>query len=261
MFLLLGFCSLPGGYGRFFLLDLLIDWCGWDYRELFIWSFVKWIYLFPLLYFFNRSSRFATEVVVRFSTKGFGYSWAYQEGILHYILVIGWLVSLSFMFTVDNTWAFVAFGIHFTFRMTLLTLFSLLLDNFQKSICYAEVFLLKLMKNWSSSWELTLVIVWLTLVSLQPSANQFGSVDSVNAANGQIPSSERSVTPLPQDFMDPSMCYVPNGYSPFYFGGSKLISELFALKLVHSLSLTCYFLISMVFVFVYGLICLYYLSI
>lgn len=56
---------------------------------------------------------------------------------------------------------------------------------------------------------------------MQPSANQFGSVDSANAANGQIPSSERSVTPLLPDFMDPSVCYVPNGYpsTAYYYGG------------------------------------------
>ncbi|KAL5563428.1 hypothetical protein UlMin_033175 [Ulmus minor] len=54
----------------------------------------------------------------------------------------------------------------------------------------------------------------------KPSATQFGSVDSGNAANGQIPPSDRSVTPLLQDFMDPSMCYVPNGYPPaYYYGG------------------------------------------
>ncbi|PON32259.1 YTH domain containing protein [Parasponia andersonii] len=54
----------------------------------------------------------------------------------------------------------------------------------------------------------------------KPSANQFGSVDSGNAANGQIPSSERSVTPFLQDCMDPSVCYFPNGYpSTAYFHG------------------------------------------
>ncbi|KDO54489.1 hypothetical protein CISIN_1g005158mg [Citrus sinensis] len=55
----------------------------------------------------------------------------------------------------------------------------------------------------------------------KPSANQYGSVDSVNAAaNGQIPS-ERSGTPFLNDFMDPNMCYVPNGYpsTAFYYGG------------------------------------------
>lgn len=54
----------------------------------------------------------------------------------------------------------------------------------------------------------------------KPSANQFGSVDSGNAANGQIPLSDRSETPLLQDFVDPSMCYLPNGYpsTAFYYG-------------------------------------------
>ena len=27
------------------------------------------------------------------------------------------------------------------------------------------------------------------------------------------------MTPLPQEFMDPSICYVPNGYSSYYYGG------------------------------------------
>lgn len=55
----------------------------------------------------------------------------------------------------------------------------------------------------------------------KPSTNQYGSVDSGNATNGQIPSFERSVTPLLPEFIDPSMCYVPNGYPPtaYYYGG------------------------------------------
>jgi len=55
----------------------------------------------------------------------------------------------------------------------------------------------------------------------KPSTNQYGSVDSGNALNGQIPSFERSVTPIIPDFMDPSMCYVPNAYHPstaYYYG-------------------------------------------
>ncbi|KAM1995080.1 hypothetical protein ACFX15_028175 [Malus domestica] len=54
----------------------------------------------------------------------------------------------------------------------------------------------------------------------KPSVNQYGSIDSGNAANGQIPS-ERSVTPLLPDFVDPSMCYLPNGYpsTAYYYGG------------------------------------------
>ncbi|KAI4344851.1 hypothetical protein L6164_012038 [Bauhinia variegata] len=52
-------------------------------------------------------------------------------------------------------------------------------------------------------------------------SNQYGSVDSGNAANGQIPSYERSVTPLIQDYIDPTMCYLPNGYpsTAYYYGG------------------------------------------
>lgn len=53
---------------------------------------------------------------------------------------------------------------------------------------------------------------------MQPSANQYGSIDSGNAAIGQIPN-ERSVTPFLQDFMDPSMCYLPSGYPSYYYGG------------------------------------------
>ncbi|WJX47373.1 hypothetical protein P8452_34070 [Trifolium repens] len=49
--------------------------------------------------------------------------------------------------------------------------------------------------------------------------NQYGSVDSGNAQNGQIPSYERSITPVLQDFMDPTMCYLPNGYPSYYYGG------------------------------------------
>lgn len=44
------------------------------------------------------------------------------------------------------------------------------------------------------------------------------SVDSANIANGvQL---DRSVTPLIPDFMDPTVCYLPNGYpSAYYYGG------------------------------------------
>ena len=51
--------------------------------------------------------------------------------------------------------------------------------------------------------------------------NQYGPVDSGNAANGQIPSYDRSVTPVLQDFMDPTLCYLPNGYpsTAYYYGG------------------------------------------
>ncbi|CAI8618779.1 unnamed protein product [Vicia faba] len=48
--------------------------------------------------------------------------------------------------------------------------------------------------------------------------NQYGSVDNGNA---QIPSYERSLTPVLPEFMDPAMCYLPNGYpsTTFYYGG------------------------------------------
>lgn len=42
-------------------------------------------------------------------------------------------------------------------------------------------------------------------------------------ANVQIPSFERSTPPLLQDFVDPNMCYVPNGYTPYYYGGKLII--------------------------------------
>ncbi|KAL6005209.1 hypothetical protein ACLOJK_005771 [Asimina triloba] len=53
----------------------------------------------------------------------------------------------------------------------------------------------------------------------KPSSIPYGSVDSGDVTNvPPIPSSERSTTPLLQDFMDPSMCY---GYGPatYYYGG------------------------------------------
>ncbi|XP_058086100.1 YTH domain-containing protein ECT2 isoform X2 [Magnolia sinica] len=55
----------------------------------------------------------------------------------------------------------------------------------------------------------------------KPSSIPYGSVDSGEVASVPIPSSERSTTPLLQDFMDPSMCYLPNGYGPttYYYGG------------------------------------------
>ncbi|OMO81095.1 hypothetical protein CCACVL1_12609 [Corchorus capsularis] len=48
----------------------------------------------------------------------------------------------------------------------------------------------------------------------KPSVYQYGSVDSGNTGNTQIPSFDRSVIP---DFMDPTMCYVPNGYPSAYY--------------------------------------------
>ena len=57
---------------------------------------------------------------------------------------------------------------------------------------------------------------------------QNGSVDSGNAANGQIPSYDRSVTPVLQYFIDPTMCYLPNGYpSTAYYYGGKFVYKYF----------------------------------
>ena len=62
------------------------------------------------------------------------------------------------------------------------------------------------------------------LFSVQPSVYQYGSLDSGNTGNTQIPSFERSATPLLQDFMDPTMCYLPNGYpSAYYYGGKQIV--------------------------------------
>lgn len=87
------------------------------------------------------------------------------------------------------------------------------------------------------------LIVRSTVFSMQPSAIQYGSVDATNAANGQIPSSERSVTPLLQDFMDPSMCFVPNGYpSTAYYYGGRLICAILCYEIdlmVEGLNFSC----------------------
>lgn len=57
----------------------------------------------------------------------------------------------------------------------------------------------------------------------QTSLYQYGSVESAVSANGQIQPYERSVTPFVPDLMDPSVCYIPNGYpSPAYYYGSKM---------------------------------------
>ncbi|XP_011089706.1 YTH domain-containing family protein 1-like [Sesamum indicum] len=52
-----------------------------------------------------------------------------------------------------------------------------------------------------------------------PDATKKPSIDSSNVANGI--QSDRSVTPLLPDFMDPTMCYLPNGYpsTAYYYGG------------------------------------------
>ncbi|XP_065865134.1 YTH domain-containing protein ECT2 [Euphorbia lathyris] len=53
------------------------------------------------------------------------------------------------------------------------------------------------------------------------SVYQYGGVDSGVTANGQIQPSERSLTPFLPDIMDPTLCYLPNGYpSPAYYYGS-----------------------------------------
>ncbi|KAK7247261.1 hypothetical protein RIF29_42141 [Crotalaria pallida] len=55
----------------------------------------------------------------------------------------------------------------------------------------------------------------------KPSGNQYGTVDSGNTLNGQIAPYDRSVTPLLQDYVDPTLCYLPNGYAStaYYYGG------------------------------------------
>ncbi|PIN18623.1 putative high-glucose-regulated protein [Handroanthus impetiginosus] len=52
-----------------------------------------------------------------------------------------------------------------------------------------------------------------------PDATNKPAVDSSNMANGI--QSDRSVTPLLPDFMDPTVCYLPNGYpsTAYYYGG------------------------------------------
>ncbi|XP_077239878.1 YTH domain-containing protein ECT4-like isoform X2 [Tasmannia lanceolata] len=53
------------------------------------------------------------------------------------------------------------------------------------------------------------------------SAIQYESVDAGEVKSVQIPSYERATTSLLQDVMDPSMCYLPNGYAStaYYHGG------------------------------------------
>ncbi|KAA8542954.1 hypothetical protein F0562_024106 [Nyssa sinensis] len=52
-----------------------------------------------------------------------------------------------------------------------------------------------------------------------PEPTKKPSVDTGDATNGQI--QERSITPLLQDCMDPTMFYLPNSYpsTPYYYGG------------------------------------------
>ncbi|XP_052175082.1 YTH domain-containing protein ECT4-like [Diospyros lotus] len=53
----------------------------------------------------------------------------------------------------------------------------------------------------------------------KPSAIQYAPVNSSTLANGLNNPFERPLTP--QDFIDPNMCYIPNGYpsTPYYYGG------------------------------------------
>ncbi|KAF1888057.1 hypothetical protein Lal_00024069 [Lupinus albus] len=55
----------------------------------------------------------------------------------------------------------------------------------------------------------------------KPSGNQYGTVHSGNALNGQVPPYDRSVTPLVQEFADPNLCYLSSGYpsTAYYYGG------------------------------------------
>lgn len=52
-----------------------------------------------------------------------------------------------------------------------------------------------------------------------------GSVERSNLANANAPSSERSTTPILQDFVDPSMYYLSSGYAsqPYYFGSMSIL--------------------------------------
>ncbi|KAI3994094.1 hypothetical protein MKX01_012351 [Papaver californicum] len=57
-------------------------------------------------------------------------------------------------------------------------------------------------------------------VEAAPEATKKGSVDAWDA-NGQIQSQDRATPPIIQDFMDPSMCYVPSAYpsTAYYYSG------------------------------------------
>nr|DAD42064.1 TPA_asm: hypothetical protein HUJ06_000294 [Nelumbo nucifera] len=58
-------------------------------------------------------------------------------------------------------------------------------------------------------------------IEVPEATKKYGSVETAEAPNGPVQSCERSTTPLLQDFMDPSMCYLPNGYAStaYYYGG------------------------------------------
>lgn len=62
------------------------------------------------------------------------------------------------------------------------------------------------------------VLIFFLLI-LQPSGVQYGSANVGEAPIAPIPS-KQSVTPILQEHIDASTCFVPNGYSsPFYYGG------------------------------------------
>ncbi|CAI9774444.1 unnamed protein product [Fraxinus pennsylvanica] len=54
-----------------------------------------------------------------------------------------------------------------------------------------------------------------------PEPTKKPSVDSGNGTNGQLHSRDGALTPILSDFIDPSMCYLPNGYpsTAYYYGG------------------------------------------
>ncbi|WOK99454.1 YTH domain-containing family protein 2-like [Canna indica] len=57
-------------------------------------------------------------------------------------------------------------------------------------------------------------------VTKKSSGVQYGSANGGDAPIAPIPTYERSLTPLLQEHVDASMCYLPNGYtSSFYYGG------------------------------------------
>ncbi|KAK6803172.1 hypothetical protein RDI58_000956 [Solanum bulbocastanum] len=58
---------------------------------------------------------------------------------------------------------------------------------------------------------------------IEPKRKPF--VDSKDVGNGQTQSMDRSVTPLLPDFRDPTVCYVPNGYtSTTYYYAHHLVN-------------------------------------
>ncbi|KAJ8630757.1 hypothetical protein MRB53_024080 [Persea americana] len=58
-----------------------------------------------------------------------------------------------------------------------------------------------------------------TLEVPEPTKKKHGPVSSGDVANVPIASCERSTPPLLPDYMDPNMCYLPNGYASYYYGG------------------------------------------